>query len=198
MPPRRIGLLGGTFDPPHLGHLVAAEVGRVSLALDEVQLVVAGSPWMKGDYSDPEHRVRMVEQAVADDPHLTVNRSEADRQGITYTYDTLQELTDREPDADLFFLLGADAAIRLSEWREIDKAIELATFVVLTRPGYDPPADEPLLAEAEWLEMPAIGISSTDLRRRFAHGLPVRYQLPAAVESYVREHGLYGADRDAP
>jgi nicotinate-nucleotide adenylyltransferase len=189
----RVGLLGGTFDPPHLGHLVAAESARIALALDEVQFVVAGSPWMKEDYSDPEHRVRMTERAIDGDPHFTVNRTEVDRPGVTYTVDTLQALRAQDPGVTLFFLLGADAAARLPEWREVDKALELATFVVLTRPGYDTDPDDLAAEGLERVEMPAIGISSTDLRRRFAAGEAVRHLVPLSVEAYVREHRLYEA-----
>ncbi len=190
---RRIGLLGGTFDPPHLGHLVVAEVARVELALDEVQFVVAGAPWMKRDFSAAEHRVRMVELAVADHPRFTVNRTEVDRAGVTYTVDTLRDLRSRERDVELVFLLGEDAAAQLPEWKEVDGALRLARFVVLTRPGHEISGDDPRYERLERLEVPGIDLSSTDLRARFRAGGPVRYQTREAVIAYVREHGLYGA-----
>jgi nicotinate-nucleotide adenylyltransferase len=189
---RRIGLLGGTFDPPHLGHLVVAEVARVELDLDEVHFVVAGAPWMKRDYSDAEHRVAMVEHAVADHPRFTVDRSEVDRPGITYTVDTLRTLAAAEPDAELVFLLGEDAAAALPEWKEVDGALVLARFVVLSRPGFEITGSDPRYDRLERLEVPPIGVSSTDLRARFREGGAVRYQTPAAVVAYIREHGLYG------
>lgn len=193
--PRRVGLLGGTFDPPHVAHLIVAEVARVELGLDQVQLVVAGAPWMKRECSPAEHRVRMVELAVTGDAHLRCNRDEVDRDGPTYTADTLDELTAAEPDVTVFFLLGADAAARLSEWHRIDRAMELAEFVVVTRPGYQPQVEPALRPQVRMLTVPAVDISSTDLRRRFREDRPVRYQLPRAVETYVRTHGLYDAGR---
>lgn len=190
----RIGLLGGTFDPPHLGHLVVAEVARVTLHLAEVQFVVAGQPWMREDFSPAEHRVSMVQLAAEDNPAFRVNRSEVDREGPTYTADTLEELTAEIPGADLYFLLGADAAAKMEDWRSVEKALELATFVAVTRPGYEVERKGSILGRLEWLEVPAIDVSATDLRRRFAAGEAVRYQLPRTVEEYVRQHGLYRAE----
>lgn len=194
----RIGLLGGTFDPPHLGHLVVAEVARVELRLDEFHLVVAGDPWMKNEISPAAERIRMVELAVAGDPHLHVNRSEVDRDGPTYTAETLEQMAAQRPDAELVFLVGADAAQKLGEWKKIERALELAQFVVVSRPGYDVALDRPLLSEVERLSVPHVGISSTDLRRRFAEHEAVRYQLPDEVEGFVRERRLYGARPEAP
>lgn len=188
---RRIGLLGGTFDPPHLGHLIVAEVARVRLELDEVQFVVAGAPWMKEEWSPAEDRLRMVELAIADTDAFVVNRTEVDREGPTYTADTLEELHSADPDCELFFLLGADAAQRLDEWKQIEQALDQATFVVVTRPGYTLDPHAPMTDRVRTLEVPQIGISSTDLRRRFREGDAVRYQLPDVVETYIRERQLY-------
>lgn len=188
---RRIGLLGGTFDPPHLGHLVVAEVARVRLGLDEVQFVVAGAPWMKDQWSAAEDRLRMVELATADVEAFLVNRTEVDREGPTYTAETLEELHGADPDCELFFLLGADAARRLDEWKQIDRALDHATFVVVTRPGYSLGPDTPMFGRVDTLEVPQIGISSTDLRRRFREGDAVRFQVPDVVEAYVRDRRLY-------
>lgn len=195
---RRLGLLGGTFDPPHLGHLVVAEVARVALRLDEVRLVVAGDPWMKEELSDPEDRVRMVDLAVDDDPCLVVDRSEVDREGVTYTVDTLSALRDEDPSRELVFLLGADAAQKLAQWREVERSLELARFVAVRRPGYQLVRDHPLLERVEELDVPQIGVSSTEMRRRFGAGEAVRHLVPLAVERYVREHGLYGAGPEGP
>lgn len=188
----RIGLLGGTFDPPHLGHLVVAEVARVTLDLAEVQFIVAGQPWMREDFSQAEHRLSMVQLAAEDNSAFRVNRSEVEREGPTYTADTLEELTAEMPGATFYFLVGADAAAKMEEWRGVEKALELATFVAVTRPGYDLERRGKIRGRLEWLEVPAIDISATDLRRRFAAGEAVRYQLPRTVEEYVRQHGLYG------
>lgn len=188
---RRVGLLGGTFDPPHLGHLIVAECVRVELDLAEVQFVVAGQPWMKDECSPADDRLRMAELAVAGLDRFTVNRTEIDRQGPTYTSETLQELSQVDPDCELYFLLGADAAQRLGEWREIERALALATFVVVTRPGYSLAPDTPMIDRVRTAEVPDIGISSTDLRRRFRDGAAVRFQVPEAVERYVYDRDLY-------
>ena len=189
--PRRVGLLGGTFDPPHVGHLVVAESARIDLGLDEVRLLVAGDPWMKCTVGDAHHRVAMARAAVGDDPHLRVDARETERDGPTYTVETLEALHAEEPDVAWVFLLGADAAARLSEWRRVADAYRLARFVVVTRPGHplhlDPEADR----HVERLEVPDLAISSTDLRARYAEGRATRYLVPERVDGYVRAHGLY-------
>lgn len=190
---RRLGLLGGTFDPPHIGHLVAAECARVALRLDAVRFVVAGAPWMKDESASADQRAEMTALAVGDDPAFLVDDREVRRAGPTYTVDTLQELRSEQPDAALWFLAGADALGRLDRWHRPDACLELATFVCVSRPGYDLAGSGPLLDRVQRLEVPAIGISSTDLRHRFARGHAVRHQLPAPVERYIRGWGLYGA-----
>lgn len=191
---RRLGLLGGTFDPPHLGHLVVAECARVALGLGEVRLVVAGDPWMKGSApSPPDVRLALVEAAVAGDEHLVADARELARPGPTYTADTLAELAAEDPGAELFFLLGEDAAGELPAWERIDEAFALATFVVVTRPGKHAPAPEALPGPVVHLEVPQLEVSSTELRERFASGDATRYLVPDAVDRLVRELGLYGA-----
>jgi nicotinate-nucleotide adenylyltransferase len=191
--PRRLGLLGGTFDPPHLGHLVVAECARVELHLDEVRLLVAGEPWMKGIApTRAADRVRLAEAAVAADPHLAVDAREVDRGGPTYTADTLADLRTEEPDADLFFILGEDAAAGLPDWQRVEEAFALATFVVVTRPGHPAPSADALPQEVVHLEVPQLEVSSTELRRRFGAGLATRYLVPDAVDAAVRQLGLYG------
>lgn len=191
---RRVGLLGGTFDPPHIGHLVVAECARVELDLDEVRFVVAGQPWMKGDESDPAHRVAMTRLAVEDDAQLVVDDRETRRDGPTYTADTLTELSAEEPDTTWFFLLGTDAYAQLDRWHRIDEAIALATFVVVSRPDAPtlvaPPVGD---RDVVRLDVPQLQVSSTDLRDRFAAGRAVRYLVPPQVVRYVRDHGLYGS-----
>lgn len=188
---RRVGLLGGTFDPPHLGHLVVAEEARVELQLAEVRFVVAGDPWMKQEVSPARHRVEMTRLAVADDPHLTVDEREVRRPGITYTADTLDELAAEEPATAWFFLAGDDALRALPEWDRAEDAVARATFVAVSRPGHQLDVDHPLLASVQRLEVPPIDISSTELRRRVRAGRAVRYQLPVSVHRYIVEHGLY-------
>ena len=190
---RRIGLLGGTFDPPHLGHLVVAEIARVRLELDVVLLLVAGDPWMKRTSAAPEHRVAMARLAVGDHPWLGVDDREVRRSGPTYTADTLEELHAEISDASFVFLLGSDALAHLPRWKRVERALELAEFVAVGRPGHPTGDDHPLEAQVGGLAVPQIDISSTDLRERFGRGDAVRYQLPRAVEQYVRREGLYGA-----
>ncbi len=138
----RIGLLGGTFDPPHLGHLVAAETARDVLGLDEVRWLVAGRPWMKEGETAAHHRVAMVEAALANHAAMSVDDREARRDGPTYTADTLAELTAEAPEVTWTFLLGADAAASLPAWHRIDEAMPLADWAVVARPGVDWPAHE--------------------------------------------------------
>lgn len=191
---RRVGLLGGTFDPPHLGHLVVAEEARVELGLDEVRLLVAGDPWMKQEVSSAEHRVAMARLAVADDHHLTVDTREVERRTATYTADTLEELEHEEPGTSWFFLAGTDALQELPRWHRAKEALARATFVALTRPGHTFRREHDLHREVRLLEVPSIDISSTDLRRRVAAGRAVRYQVPPAVHRYIESHGLYRPD----
>ena len=190
---RRVGLLGGTFDPPHVGHLVVAECARVLLGLEEVRLLVAGDPWMKSTVSDAEHRLELCRTAVARQPGLTVDDREVRRSGPTYTADTLRELADTEPDTDWVFLLGADAALDLPAWEGGDEAMRLAEFVVVTRPGHplDARAPDPV-ARLRRLPVPEIAISSTELRDRYRDDAPTRYLVPPDVDDLVRGLGLYG------
>lgn len=195
---RRVGLLGGTFDPPHLGHLVVAECARVELDLDEVRLLVAGEPWMKGSAPTPGPvRAAMVTAATSADDNLVVDDREVYRDGPTYTADTLAELHDEEPDTDWWFVLGEDAASGLSRWSRIDDALELATFVAVTRPGVNAPVARWLRARLVHLQIPQLEVSSTQLRERFAGGLATRYLVPDAVDSYVRANQLYGIRSEA-
>ena len=195
--PRRIGLVGGTFDPPHLGHLVVAECALVELGLDEVRLLVAGEPWMKSAVSSGEDRAALVEAAVSDAQGLVCDAREVGRPGPTYTADTLAELRAEDPDAEFFFVLGEDAAAALPEWERIGDAFALATFVVVTRPGNDPPDESLLPGPVVHLEIPQLYVSSTDLRERFARGGATRWLVPPSVDAEVRRRGLYGAPRPA-
>jgi nicotinate-nucleotide adenylyltransferase len=194
---RRIGLVGGTFDPPHLGHLVVAECALVELDLDEVRLLVAGAPWMKTPASGAADRVALVEAAVDGAPGLLCDAREVSREGPTFTADTLAELQAEEPDAELFFVLGEDAAVSLPQWERIEDAFALATFVVVTRPGSEPPDDSELPSAVVHLEIPQLRVSSTDLRERFARGGATRWLVPPSVDAEVRRRGLYGAPRPA-
>ncbi|MGH3921491.1 MAG: nicotinate-nucleotide adenylyltransferase [Pseudonocardiaceae bacterium] len=197
---RRIGVMGGTFDPVHLGHLVTAEQARGELKLDEVMFVPAGSPWQKGrDVTPTEHRYLMTVLATAANPSFFVSRLEIDRDGPTYAVDTLRALRAAEPDAVLYFITGADAILNILTWEAAEECLALAGFVAATRPGYDLRAldDHGLRHHVMVLDVPALAISSSDVRERFASGRPVRYLIPRAVEEYARKHGLYGTGRRA-
>ncbi|MEX2550326.1 MAG: nicotinate-nucleotide adenylyltransferase [Nitriliruptoraceae bacterium] len=189
---RRVGLLGGTFDPPHLGHLVVAECARVELALDEVRLLVAGDPYQKSTTSSPGDRVAMVAAAVAEDEHLRVDDRELAREGPTYTADTLAELGHEEPDVGWYFILGEDAAAGLSTWDRVDEAFALARFVVVTRPDARGPEVASLPGPVVHLEIPQLQVSSTELRARYEDGRATRYLVPLPVDAYIRSRSLYG------
>jgi nicotinate-nucleotide adenylyltransferase len=191
---RRIGVMGGTFDPIHLGHLVAAEQARGELKLDEVIFIPAGSPWQKGrDVTPTEHRYLMTVLATAAHPSFWVSRLEIDRNGPTYTVDTLRALRKAAPDAALYFITGADAILDILTWKAAEECLALASFVAATRPGYDLRTldDHGLRDHVIVLDVPALAISSSDVRQRFASGRPVRYLIPRAVEAYARKHRLY-------
>lgn len=190
----KIGVMGGTFDPVHLGHLVAAEQARAELKLDEVIFVPAGSPWQKErGVTSAEHRYLMTVLATAEHPSFSVSRLEIDRDGPTYTVDTLRALREALPDAGLYFITGADAILDILTWKAAEECLALADFVAAARPGYDLRVldDHGLRDHVIVLDVPALAISSSDVRERLASGRPVRYLIPSAVEGYARKYGLY-------
>jgi nicotinate-nucleotide adenylyltransferase len=194
---RRLGVMGGTFDPIHYGHLVAAEEALVQFALDEVVFVPTGRPWMKEerDVSPAEDRYLMTVIATASNPRFRVSRVEIDRDGPTYTVDTLRALAAENPDAELYFITGADAIFEIFDWRDPDEVLGLAHFIAATRPGYDLRRFETRSATKQpnvsAMNVPALAISSTDVRERVREGRPIRYLLPEGVKSYVEKVGLY-------
>ncbi|MDQ2708917.1 MAG: nicotinate-nucleotide adenylyltransferase [Actinomycetota bacterium] len=190
---RRLGVMGGTFDPIHHGHLVAASEVAGRFGLDEVVFVPTGEPWQKGkrEVSPAEDRYLMTVVATASNPRFSVDRADIDRPGPTYTVDTLRELRERHPDADLFFITGADALDQILSWHNVEDLFELAHFVGVTRPGYEL-ADEHLPDGAVTLVVvPAMAISSTDCRERVRAGRPVWYLVPDGVVQYISKRGLY-------
>ncbi|HVL99461.1 MAG TPA: nicotinate-nucleotide adenylyltransferase [Egibacteraceae bacterium] len=191
---RRIGIMGGTFDPIHLGHLVTAEQARADLGLDEVVFVPAGQPWQKDETTPPEHRYLMTVLATAANPAFMISRLEIERQGPTYTVDTLRAMRAACPDDELFFITGADAIVNILTWKAADECLALAEFVAATRPGHDVATlhAQGLADRLIFLDVPALAISSTDVRERFRAGRSVRYLIPREVEEYARKHGLYG------
>lgn len=222
--PRRLGIMGGTFDPIHIGHLVCAEEARWQFALDEVIFVPAGSPWQKtaeprrsagetleprrsaGETAEPrrsagpravtgaEDRYLLTMLATAGNPHFSVSRIEVDRPGPTYTRDTLTALAEFYGDAaQLFFITGADAVLEILTWKDPDAVLDAAAFIAASRPGYD-------LGHLELerfgdrvrvIEIPALAISSTDIRRRVSEGRPIQYLVPPEVAAVIEQRGLY-------
>jgi nicotinate-nucleotide adenylyltransferase len=192
----RLGVMGGTFDPIHHGHLVAASEVQTRFGLDEVVFVPTGQPWQKSDkeVSPAEHRYLMTVVATASNPRFTVSRVDIDRPGPTYTIDTLRDLRQERPDAELFFITGADALAQILSWKDADELFELAHFVGVTRPGYELsesglPADKVTLQE-----VPAMAISSTDCRARVERSEPVWYLVPDGVVQYINKYRLYAGD----
>jgi nicotinate-nucleotide adenylyltransferase len=196
-----LGILGGTFDPPHYGHLALAENARVQLQLDRVLFVPAGQQPLKRDrhITPVHHRTAMVEAAIADNPGFSLSRVDLDRPGPHYTADTLALLQDTYPKAELFFLIGGDSLAQLAAWHDPAGIVQRARLAVMPRPGWEVDLHEleqtvPEICERlVWLDTPSLDISASDLRRRARQGLPLRYLVPPAVEAYVREHRLYGA-----
>jgi nicotinate-nucleotide adenylyltransferase len=190
---QRIGIMGGTFDPIHHGHLVAASEVASLFELDEVIFVPTGEPWQKAQrqVSPAEHRYLMAVIATASNPRFWVSRVDIDRGGPTYTVDTIRDIAAQRPDADLFFITGADALAQILSWKDGDQAIRLATFIGVNRPGYELTADHLPTDSVTLLDVPAMAISSTDCRARVRSGHPVWYLVPDGVVQYISKHGLY-------
>ena len=188
---QRIGVMGGTFDPIHHGHLVAASEVQQSFELDEVIFVPTGQPWMKSDVSAAEHRYLMTVIATAANPGFTVSRVDIDRKGPTYTVDTLRDIRAARPDVDLFFITGADAVAQILDWKDVEEVWSLAHFVAVSRPGHDLSISGLPKAGVSSLEVPALAISSTDCRSRVGRGFPVWYLVPDGVVQYISKHHLY-------
>ncbi|HWI30737.1 MAG TPA: nicotinate-nucleotide adenylyltransferase [Microbacterium sp.] len=189
--PLRIGVMGGTFDPIHHGHLVAASEVAQSFGLDEVVFVPTGRPWQKQGVTSSEHRYLMTVIATASNPRFTVSRVDIDRAGPTYTIDTLRDLKAQRPDAEHFFITGADAVAQILSWRDHDELWDLAHFVAVSRPGHDLSTDGLPSEDVSQLEVPALSISSTDCRDRVRKGHPVWYLVPDGVVQYIGKHHLY-------
>ncbi|MFL1999287.1 MULTISPECIES: nicotinate-nucleotide adenylyltransferase [unclassified Microbacterium] len=187
----RIGVMGGTFDPIHHGHLVAASEVAQSFDLDEVVFVPTGRPWQKQQVSPSEDRYLMTVIATASNPQFTVSRVDIDRDGFTYTIDTLRDIKAQRPGADLFFITGADAVAQILGWRDHDELWGLAHFVAVSRPGHVLSTDGLPRDNVSQLEIPALAISSTDCRDRVRRGNPVWYLVPDGVVQYIEKHHLY-------
>ena len=197
----RIGILGGTFDPIHIAHLIIAEECRLRVPLEKVVFIPTGQPWLKSDrqITAGSLRMEMVRLAVAGNPAFDSSSIEIDRPGLTYSVDTLEELAGQwGPDIELNFIIGVDSLLSLPRWKDPERFLDLCTLTAVTRPGYSPDALEELKRRYPALERklgliegPLIGISGTEIRRRVASGLSVRYLVPPGVESFITERGLY-------
>jgi nicotinate-nucleotide adenylyltransferase len=196
--PARIGIMGGTFDPIHHGHLIAAEEARHAFALEQVLFVPTGDPWQKRHraVTPAEERYLMTVIATATNPCFDVSRIEIERQGPSYTIDTLRDFHERYPvGTEFFFITGADAILQILTWKDPEDVLALATFIAATRPGHDAEDLDELSPEVrkrvEMLRIPALAISSTEIRDRVASGRSVTYLVPESVARYVEKHGLY-------
>ncbi|WP_092862464.1 nicotinate-nucleotide adenylyltransferase [Quadrisphaera sp. DSM 44207] len=185
--------MGGTFDPVHHGHLVAASEVAARYGLDEVVFVPTGEPWQKSAraVSPAEHRYLMTVVATASNPQFTVSRVDVDRPGPTYTIDTLRDLQRLRPGAELFFITGADALAQILSWKDAERLFDLAHLVGVTRPGHDLSLSGLPPERVSQLQVPALAISSSDCRARVAAGLPVWYLVPDGVVQYIAKHRLY-------
>ncbi|NLF00113.1 MAG: nicotinate-nucleotide adenylyltransferase [Anaerolineales bacterium] len=199
---RRLGVLGGTFDPPHYAHLALAENSRVQLELDLVLFVPAGHPPHKlVEPPSPVHkRVAMVEAAIADNPAFILSRVDVERPGPHFTVRTLSLIHDEYPQAELFFIIGEDSLAEFHKWRDPAGIVRLARLAVMRRPGWQADVERleqgvpEVCGRVSWLDVPLLDISSTELRRRVRQGLPIRYLVPPSVDACVHTHRLYRGD----
>jgi nicotinate-nucleotide adenylyltransferase len=199
----KIGIMGGTFDPVHYGHLVTAEGARCEFGLDQVLFLPSGIPphKTKKRVSSAEHRYMMTVLATLSNPHFEVSRIDIDRKGISYTIDTLQILREQYgPKVELYFITGADAIFEIMSWKDSDQLLKIAHFIAATRPGFS--LEELPVTTQKWvdehqdrfhvLKVPAMAISSTDIRDRVRYGHSIRYLVPELVDHYILRHSLYG------
>lgn len=205
--PARYGVMGGTFNPIHNGHLVTAEEARMQFALDKVIFMPAGKPPHKPDRADEtvlsaEERYLMAVIATASNPHFIVSRLEVDRPGVSYTIDTVRKLNKIYDGAKIFFITGADAVWEILTWKDPEKIVDFCTFIAATRPGYSldkfkelrlAPNDinKALIPKVEFMKIPALAISSTGIRQRIQNGHPIRYLVPEGVLNYIYKSGFY-------
>ncbi|MCW2538874.1 MAG: nicotinate-nucleotide adenylyltransferase [Frankiales bacterium] len=191
--PRRVGIMGGTFDPIHHGHLVAASEVADLFELDEVVFVPTGQPWQKAEreVSPAEHRYLMAVVATASNPRFWVSRVDIDRPGPTYTVDTVRDIAGIRPGAQLFFITGADALNAILSWKDAEELFAMCHFVGVTRPGYHLSGDHLPTASVTLLDVPAMAISSSTVRDRVGAERPVWYLVPDGIVQYIGKHSLY-------
>lgn len=206
----KMGIMGGTFDPIHYGHLVTAEAARHTFSLAQVVFVPTGRPPHKPEevVTDAEHRYLMTVLATIENPFFTASRMEIDRPGYSYTIDTVREFKEMfGPRCHLYFITGADAILEIFTWRNPEGLLDSCSFIAATRPGYSPAQLSSLVSslqrqdgpQIEFLEVPALAISSSDIRMRVREGRPIKYLVPEAVEYYIIKNGLYrtGAKKES-
>ncbi len=187
---KKVGILGGTFNPPHIGHLMMANEAYHALGLDEVRFMPnAVPPHKQSSGATDEQRKRMVELAIEDAPYFTLEVFELERGGLSYTFDTMSTMVGQEREVEFYFIIGGDSIDHLHTWYRIDDLIQIVKFVGIRRPGSDAVTNYPV----SMIDAPQIGLSSTLLRERFTEGKTVRYLLPKPVEAFIRKEGLYGA-----
>jgi nicotinate-nucleotide adenylyltransferase len=187
---KKVGILGGTFNPPHIGHLMMANEAYDALGLDEVRFMPnAVPPHKETSGATDEQRKRMVELAIEDAPCFTLETFELERGGLSYTFDTMKTMAEQEPEVEFYFIVGGDSIDHLHTWYRIDDLVQIVRFAGVRRPGSEAMTEYPVLM----IDAPEIGLSSTLLRERFAAGKTVRYLLPKPVEAFIRKEGLYGA-----
>ncbi|WP_113903952.1 MULTISPECIES: nicotinate-nucleotide adenylyltransferase [Brevibacterium] len=195
--PRRVGVMGGTFDPIHNGHLVAASEVQATFDLDEVVFVPTGRPYQKDarEVTDAENRYLMTVIATASNPRFTVSRVDVDRPGPTYTIDTLRDLSRiYGSDTEMYFITGADALAQILTWKNVDELFSLAHFVGVSRPGHELHGDGLPVDRLSLVQIPALSISSTDCRQRVMEGAPVWYLVPDGVVQYIAKYELYRSE----
>jgi len=198
---KSLGILGGTFNPIHYGHIVAAECARDACHMDQVLFVPSARPPHKDldEVLDSQHRYEMVQIAVQDNPDFAVSAIELERKGLSYTVETIEAYLQKFPGVDIFFILGIDALLLMNTWKEVERLVKLCNFIVVTRPGYQLNREEECFREIPdslWdktiiIPIPGLFISSSDIRRRVAEGKTIKYLLPPAVEKYIMENNLY-------
>lgn len=196
--PQRVGIMGGTFDPIHYGHLVTAEIARSKFKLDTVVFVPSGHPPHKQQNmpGHAEQRLMMTLLATVTNPYFQISRIELDRLGPSYTYDTLNEFRELfGANSNFFFITGADAVLEMFTWRYAERLVQMCTFIAATRPGYHLTdvrrLPDEFIKKIELMQVPALSISSTDIRRRIREEKPIKYLLPESVETYIYKQGLY-------
>lgn len=192
---KKVGILGGTFNPPHFGHLIMANEAYHSLGLEEVRFMPnATAPHKDVLGADTSQRLKMTELAIEDFPQFRIEDFEIKTGGVSYTFNTIRQLVEREPDKEFYFIIGGDSIQELNSWHRILELAELIQFVGIGRPGYDAATDFPVMM----IDSPEMHLSSTMLRQRVAANRPLTFFVPEKVEAYIRKEGLYGPEQDAP